>query len=219
MRMNRSKKPCVLVVCFAFLWLKTGMAQAAESVAGDVYMLDFCPVTGEKLGSMGDPVVYKHDGRDIRFCCAACEPKFKEDPAKYLKTIDAKIVELQKPWYPLETCIVSGEKLGAMGDPIDYVYKNRLVRFCCEGCIAKFEAGAAEYLKKLDEAVIAKQLAAYPLQMCLVMEDKKITDRSGPVDFVLGNRLYRFCCNTCVRNFKANPQKYISKLDEALKKK
>lgn len=62
------------------------------------------------------------------------------------------------PAYPLQTCVVSGEKLGAMGDPVDYMHEGRLVRFCCKGCIGKFKADPQTYLKKLDEA--AKAAAA-----------------------------------------------------------
>jgi len=52
------------------------------------YPLDVCLVSGQKLGSMGKPAVITHEGREIRFCCPACIPKFKEDPAKYLKQLD-----------------------------------------------------------------------------------------------------------------------------------
>jgi len=52
------------------------------------YPLDVCVVLGEKLGSMGKPAVLMHEGREVRFCCPACIPKFKEDPAKYLKKLD-----------------------------------------------------------------------------------------------------------------------------------
>ena len=64
--------------------------------------------------------------------------------------------------YPLATCVVSGQKLGGMGDPYDYVYKqagkpDRTVRFCCEHCVPKFEKDPAKYLSKLDEAATAKK--------------------------------------------------------------
>jgi hypothetical protein len=66
--------------------------------------------------------------------------------------------------YPLDTCVVSGEKLGEMGAPVDYIHKeagkpDRLVRFCCKMCIAKFKKDPAKYLKVLDEAAAAKQKA------------------------------------------------------------
>jgi YHS domain-containing protein len=48
------------------------------------YPLKTCLVSGEDLGSMGDPYVIIHEGQEIKFCCDNCEPKFKKDPAKYL---------------------------------------------------------------------------------------------------------------------------------------
>lgn len=52
--------------------------------------------------------------------------------------------------YPLDICIVNGEKLGSMGEPIVKVYEGREVRFCCSGCIKRFEADKAAYLAKID---------------------------------------------------------------------
>jgi hypothetical protein len=43
-----------------------------------------CPVTGAKLGSMGDPVAVELAGRKVWICCEGCEPKLKADPARYL---------------------------------------------------------------------------------------------------------------------------------------
>lgn len=63
------------------------VASAAESSAKP-YPLDTCLVSGEKLGSMGDPVIINHEGQEIKFCCDSCVPKFKKDPAKYLSKLD-----------------------------------------------------------------------------------------------------------------------------------
>ena len=65
---------------------------------------------------------------------------------------DAAVVKAQLPTYPLETCVVSGDKLGGMGSPVDYVHEGRLIRFCCSGCIATFKKDPAKYLKLIDEA-------------------------------------------------------------------
>lgn len=53
------------------------------------YPLTVCVVTGEKLGSMGDPVIFAHEGKEVRFCCVSCEAEFKNDPAKYMAKLDA----------------------------------------------------------------------------------------------------------------------------------
>lgn len=68
----------------------------------------------------------------------------------------AKPVELAPGSYPLAVCIVSGKRLGSMGEPIIKIYDGREVRLCCPACVAPFEADNAGYFKKLDEA-IAKQ--------------------------------------------------------------
>ena len=54
------------------------------------YPLDVCIVSDEKLGSMGDPVVFDHKGQEIKLCCKACRKKFDKDPATFLKKLEPK---------------------------------------------------------------------------------------------------------------------------------
>ena len=61
-----------------------------EKKVGDPYTLDTCPVSGEKLGSMGAPVVYVHEGQEVKLCCKSCLPDFKKEPAKFLAKLAAK---------------------------------------------------------------------------------------------------------------------------------
>jgi hypothetical protein len=66
--------------------------------------------------------------------------------------------------YPLKTCVVSDEALGSMGEFVNYVHKepgkpDRIVRFCCDGCIDDFKKDPAKYLKKLDDAAAGKKSA------------------------------------------------------------
>ena len=72
-----------------------------------------------------------------------------------------------KAAYPLETCVVSGDKLEvtSMGAPVDYIHKeagkaDRLVRFCCKDCVKDFKKDPAKYLKKIDDAAAAKDMHA-----------------------------------------------------------
>jgi YHS domain-containing protein len=71
--------------------LVSGVALAEEKKAEKKkpYALKTCVVTDEELGSMGDPYVYLHEGREVQFCCKGCSKNFKKDPAKYLKKLDA----------------------------------------------------------------------------------------------------------------------------------
>jgi hypothetical protein len=43
-----------------------------------------CPVTGERLGSMGPPPSVVIQGRTVFLCCKGCEAELRKDPAKYL---------------------------------------------------------------------------------------------------------------------------------------
>ena len=54
--------------------------------------------------------------------------------------------------YTLKICIVTGEKLGEMGDPFVYEYEGREIKFCCKGCVKDFKKDPAKYIKKIEEA-------------------------------------------------------------------
>ena len=130
----------------------TGKKMASK----EIYPLDVCPISGEKLGVMGKPAVRSYDGREVRFCCESCIEGFEENLDANLKKMDEAIIAKLKPGYPLETCLVSGEKLGEMGEPVDYVYDNQLIRLCCQSCIETFEEDPDNYLKKLQAAYTAR---------------------------------------------------------------
>jgi YHS domain-containing protein len=122
------------------------------------YPLDTCPVMNVKIDSKGSPVTFEHEGRTVKVCCARCERSFKQNPERFHAKLDAMITAKQKAAYPMKTCLVSGEELGGMGEPINYVHRpaNRLVRFCCEGCVDSFKEDPAKFLAKLDEAAKAE---------------------------------------------------------------
>ena len=52
------------------------------------FPLDTCLVADKKLGSMGKPHTFVHEGREIKFCCAGCDDEFKANTAKYIKKFD-----------------------------------------------------------------------------------------------------------------------------------
>jgi hypothetical protein len=51
--------------------------------------------------------------------------------------------------YSSDTCAVSGNRLGSMGDPVTKVYGNQEVKFCCKPCVAKYEKNPERYAKNL----------------------------------------------------------------------
>lgn len=54
--------------------------------------------------------------------------------------------------YPLDTCVVTGQELGSMGEPVEVEHEGRKVLLCCAGCVGAFEADPERYVQKLDEA-------------------------------------------------------------------
>ena len=77
--------------------------------------------------------------RDIKSTVRRLQ-RFHADPKAFLAKIDQQMIEQQLPSYPLDTCMVSGDKLGGdMGKPVNIIYKNRLVRFCCPDCVPDFK--------------------------------------------------------------------------------
>jgi YHS domain-containing protein len=186
---------------------------ADEAITGDPYPLNVCGVSGEELGAMGEPVAFNYQGRDIKFCCSGCEPRFKAEPAKYLAEIDKKIIEQQLPYYPLKTDLVSGQPLPADAKVLNIVHMNRLVRLGDQKSAQQFKKDPAPYLAKLDEAVIAAQKDSYPLDKCLI-SGEPLDAMGEPVQKVFANRLVQFCCDDCVKKFAAQPGKYWAVLDD-----
>ena len=131
--------------------------------------------------------------------------------------------------YPLNVCALTGNPLGAKpvvvilsGMPKEDL-NGREVRFCCGGCKGTFINDPVASNKKLDEMIIADQLTVYPSGTCIVMEDEMMREPTGPdarkdKNLVIGNRLYRFCCKSCVRRFKKSPEQFSKVLDERIMK-
>ena len=130
--------------------------------------------------------------------------------------------------YPLTTCPISGKPLG--NNPVVVVLsetprasdKGREVRFCCNGCRAKFEKDLKNNIPELDKKIIKAQMPYFPVGNCIVMTSEPMAAPDSPEamtegkNVVIGNRLYRFCCKACIRKFKKNQKKYDDMLAEMI---
>jgi YHS domain-containing protein len=47
-----------------------------------------CPVSGDKVGSIGKPVIVEYQGKKVALCCKDCLKDFKKNPAKYSALAD-----------------------------------------------------------------------------------------------------------------------------------
>jgi YHS domain-containing protein len=89
-QLMKSLLPLALALLAVTGCQKTDSAAAPAPGPAKAYPLDVCLVSGEKLGSMGDPIVITHAGQEVKFCCKSCQPDFAKDPAKYLAKLAGK---------------------------------------------------------------------------------------------------------------------------------
>ena len=118
--------------------------------------------------------------------------------------------------YPLDTCPVSGEKLGKDAVTVvlegmsDAKLNGTQVKFCCPKCEASFKADPAKYTGKMSEAII-KAAGPFALKNCIVMKDEVLEADAKAV--VHQNRVYRLCCKKCVGRFEKDPAKYVKEYE------
>ena len=51
----------------------------------------------------------------------------------------------------------------------------------------------------------------YPLQVCIVT-DNELGSMGAPITMVHEGQIVKFCCKPCVKEFKADPAKYLLKI-------
>ena len=61
--------------------------------------------------------------------------------------------------YPVDVCVVSGDKLGSMGKPVTVQHEGRTIPLCCQGCVKPFKADPAKFAAKYDALVAEKKSA------------------------------------------------------------
>jgi hypothetical protein len=75
-----------LLVGLAFAAVSCGKSSSAKALP---YPLATCIVSDEKLGSMGAPYVFVHEGREIKLCCKGCLKDFEAEPKRFLAKLAA----------------------------------------------------------------------------------------------------------------------------------
>ena len=77
---------------------------------------------------------------------ASCGEKKADESTGKANTENSEV----KP-YPLDTCLVSGEELGSMGDAYVFVHKGQEIKMCCKKCLKKFNADPDKYISMLQK--------------------------------------------------------------------
>lgn len=128
----------------------------------------------------------------------------------------AAVIAAQAPSYPLDTCVVSGEKFTKEMPAVDSVVDGQLIRTCCKRCAAKVAKDSTAAVEKIQKAVIAEQKSLWPLKTCPVSDEAFGGDMGEPIDYVVGTRYVKLCCKGCVRAVKKDSTKFLADLDAKL---
>jgi hypothetical protein len=123
------------------------LAAALPEPAAELYPLERCPITGNLLGSMGDPIVMVVHGMTVQLCCAHCEQATRDREDEIRRAVVKALVKRDGPDYPLTTCLACGSALPKK--PLNLVWGSTLLRVDSEACAA----GLAEHGAKWALAV------------------------------------------------------------------
>jgi len=174
----------------------TGTAQTQPSSLTEADQLQIaiqkiCPVSGEKLGSMGDPIKIKAGDQILYLCCQGCQSKQLD--AEHWATILENIAAAQ------QTCPI-------MGKPVDASMKSTVVNgqrifVCCPPCIDKIQANPDAAIQKVHSNYLASvqdQLQFQAQGICPV-SGKQLGSMGAPVKVKFGEEEIGFlCCQGCV---------------------
>jgi hypothetical protein len=80
-------------------------------------------------------------------------------------------------------------------------------------------AGRLDEPTDKDTAWLAKARADYPLKVC-VISDEKLGSMGEPTDLIYRaegqpDRLVRFCCESCIKDFNKDPAAALKRIDAA----
>ncbi|MEQ8846807.1 hypothetical protein [Botrimarina sp.] len=141
----------------------TDEQRAAAAIAAQ----KVCPVSGEALGSMGEPIAVTVGDQMVYVCCQGCVAPVRAEPAKYLAPARGatgsvppgteevradvfKVSAADEPYIAAQkTCPVMDEPLDGMGGPYKVHADGKAVYICCPGCAKKIAAEPQAYLKDM----------------------------------------------------------------------
>jgi len=129
------------------------IAQTAEERAKEqqrrdqlrIAVQEICPMSGQKLGSMGAPLKVKVGEETLFICCKAClQQKIKPE---HWATIHANFAKAQG------ICPVMKHDLPKK--PKWTIVEGQIIYVCCPPCTEKIEADPKTYLRAVDKLYIA----------------------------------------------------------------
>lgn len=180
------------------LTLASSPAYAGPAGEAKEYAMPNCPIMDEPVNfSASTPT----EQGPVYFCCAGCIDKYKADPAKYAKKVEAqRKVLADRPKVQVK-CPLSGDPV----DPkISIKHDGRELYFCCKGCAGKFEKNSDKYKTALANS--------YSYQTTCPVLGNPINPEALTV-LPTGETIY-YCCMECDKKLLSNLEEYAPKLAE-----
>jgi hypothetical protein len=119
--------------------LKLDRAVTADQLP--YYPLDVCPISGRRLDTVGGVVRIVVGDHLVELCCPSCGTAARGRRVEVVARIEAAAYAQQKDDYPLDTCLVSGDKFEE-GKVVDFMHGPILVRLGCENCVTAMEVAS-----------------------------------------------------------------------------
>ena len=198
----------------------TEIQRAAAAIA----VQKTCPVSGQPLGSMGEPIPVTIGAQTVYVCCQSCIEAVRQNPTKHLPgkpalsvtlatEADAAAIAAQK------VCLVADAPLGSMGTPLKVTGLGRDVFICCKACLKALEEAPQKHLAKLPplpepevEKAAREDAPFIALQKLCPVMDKPLGAMGEPCRTVVEGRVVYLCCPSCAKKLQAAPQTYLEKL-------
>ncbi len=157
-----------------------------------------CPVSGQKLGAMGEPIKVRVGQQTAFLCCKGCQGK--KLSAKHWAKIQTNLAAAQM------TCPIMGKPVTASMKST--VVNGQQVFVCCPPCIAKIQADVAGSLKKVNTSYVSfvkaeKQANSDKLHIAAQgicpVSGAKLGSMGAPIKVKVGEKEHAFlCCKGCV---------------------
>ncbi|MEY3548043.1 MAG: hypothetical protein RLZZ552_410 [Verrucomicrobiota bacterium] len=185
------------------------------------YPLDKCIVSGEKLGVEGKPVVFLHDGQEIKLCCQDCRKDFDANPSKFLSKLPKAEPKKAGMDHKMICACCAGDAKAADGKAAGHDHssaakqddKKKSKGHSSEAKEPKpQDHDHAAAAKPADEKKADGPAKPYPLKTCIV-SDNDLDSMGEQASFVYQGQTIKVCCKPCIAKFEKNPAKYLKKLE------
>jgi YHS domain-containing protein len=147
-----------------------------------------CPVNGELLGSMGEPIPVKVNSEIIYICCTGCIKQFKEKPDYYLNKVKDEVK--------------SGPSPNTLIPPLTPSHNHAEEK-------PKQEATNNKQKENIDLSKIKQKTCP--------VNGEPLGSMGTPITINFKGEIFYVCCKGCVKEAQSDPKTYLEKVKREVK--